>query len=100
MKNKIGGVVMSIVTKEMSLEEAKLLGVDSWSRWECEPSQFDWFYDEQETAYVFEGDVLVHANGQTYTIKENMLVSFPKGLKCNWEVRKTIKKAYIFNYPI
>ena len=89
-----------IVTKPMSIEEAKKLGIDSWSRWECEPSIFDWEYDEQETAYVFEGDVVVTAGDEKVHITGGMLVSFPKGMKCVWEVRETIKKAYTFNYPI
>ena len=38
-----------IKTKPMTLEQAKELGIDSWSIWECEPSKFDWEYDEQET---------------------------------------------------
>lgn len=89
-----------IKTKPMSLEEAKRLGIESWSRWECEPSKFDWEYPEQETAYVFEGDVIVTAGDEVAHIKGNMLVSFPKGMKCIWDVRKTIKKAYTFNLPI
>ncbi len=89
-----------IKTKTMSLAEAEKLGIESWSRWECEPSKFDWEYNEQETAYVFEGDVIVTSGEESAYIKENMLVSFPKGMKCTWEVRKTIKKAYTFNFEI
>jgi hypothetical protein len=96
-----GGVKMDkIITKKMGIEEAKKLGIDNWSRWECEPSVFDWEYDEQEIAYVFEGDVIVKTPEQTVHITDNMLVSFPKGLKCTWEVNKTIKKVYTFNFDI
>jgi uncharacterized protein len=42
-----------IKIKKMSLDEAKKLGIDSWSKWESEPDTFDWEYDEHETAYVF-----------------------------------------------
>ena len=80
----------SIKIKAMSLEEARQLGIDKWGIWECEPSTFDWEYSEQEAAFVFE---VAH-------IKENMLVSFPKGMKCTWEVKKAIRKAYTFNYEI
>lgn len=89
-----------IITKEMSLEDAKKLGIDSWSKWECEPSTFDWTYSEQEAAYVFEGEVIVTANGEDTLIKAGMLVSFPKGMNCVWNVKKTIKKAYTFNFEI
>lgn len=84
----------------MPLEEAQKLGIDTWNRWECEPSKFDWEYSEQETAYVFEGDVIVTSGEEVTHITENMLVSFPKGMKCTWEVRKTIKKVYTFNFEI
>ena len=48
-----------IEIQKMDLEEARKLGIDSWSSWECEPSTFDWSYPAAETAYVFEGDVVV-----------------------------------------
>lgn len=89
-----------IITKKMSLEDAKELGIDSWARWECGPSTFDWSYSEQEAAYIFEGEVIVKANGEDTLIKAGMLVSFPKGMKCIWDVKITIKKAYTFNYKI
>jgi uncharacterized protein len=33
---------------------------------------------------------------QTVHITDNMLVIFPKGLKCTWGVKKHIKKVYMF----
>ncbi|RKD31951.1 cupin domain-containing protein [Thermohalobacter berrensis] len=89
-----------IKTRKLSLEEAKKLGIDSWDTWECEPDTFDWEYAEQETAYVFEGDVIVKTGEQTVHITGGMLVSFPKGLKCTWEVREKIRKVYTFNFDI
>ncbi len=89
-----------IKTKDMTLQEAKELGIDNWSIWECQPSTFDWHYDEQETAYVFEGDVIVTAGDEKVHITGDMLVSFPKGMDCTWEVRKAVRKAYAFNYEI
>lgn len=84
----------------LSLEEAKKLGIESWSLWECDKSIFYWEYTDQETAYVFEGDVIVTTAEQKVHITPNMLVSFPKGLKCKWDVRKKIRKAYTFNFEI
>ena len=89
-----------IFTKQMSVEDAKDLGTDNWGYWDCEPATFDWTYFEQETAYILEGDVIVTSKYETVHITENMLVSFPKGLTCTWEIRKTIKKKYIFNFPV
>lgn len=88
-----------ITTKKMSLDEAKALGIDSWSSWECEPSTFDWFYPNSETAYVFEGDVVVRTpDGSEVNITGGMLVTFPAGLECTWEVRKKISKVYTFDF--
>lgn len=88
---------MKITTKEINLEEAKKLGIDDWATWDCEPSQFDWQYSSTEIAYVFEGDVHVTTDeGDIVQILPGMLVTFPKGMKCNWKVNKTIKKAYTF----
>jgi len=90
-------LLSKIITKEISLEDAKKLGIDSWEKWECEPSEFEWKYDETETAYVFEGSVIVKTEyGDIVNIKENMLVTFPAGLKCSWKVMSTIKKVYTF----
>lgn len=88
--------MLRIVTRKMSLEEAKDLGIDSWSGWECEPSAFDWHYPDTETAYVFEGDVLVRTKEETVHITGGMLVTFPAGLSCTWEVRERISKVYTF----
>lgn len=88
----------NIITEPMSLEEARKLGIASWSHWECAPSTFDWEYAEDETAYVLEGDVIVKTPDQDVHITGGMLVTFPKGLKCIWEVKKTIKKVYTFNF--
>ena len=85
-----------IITHKMCLEDAKAQGIDTWSRWECKPSTFEWYYEEEEVAYVFEGDVIVTANGEETHIGPNMLVVFPKGLHCVWQVNETIKKVYRF----
>lgn len=86
-----------IKIKKLSLEEAKKLGVDSWGKWGCEVSKFDWEYDETETCYIFEGEVIVKTPIENVTINEGMLVTFPKGLKCNWDVKRPIRKAYTFD---
>ncbi|OGP30384.1 MAG: cupin [Deltaproteobacteria bacterium GWC2_42_51] len=75
----------------------KELGIDKWSPWECEPSTFDWEYPADETAYVFEGRVKVKTKDEEVEIKKGDLVTFPKGLKCKWNVIERIRKAYIFN---
>ncbi|KAB3534086.1 cupin domain-containing protein [Alkaliphilus pronyensis] len=83
---------------EIKLNDAKELGIDTWNRWQCEESSFDWEYPEEETAYVYEGEVIVTTTDERVHIKENMLVTFPRGLKCHWEVKKRIDKVYTFNF--
>ena len=68
----------------------------SWPIWECQPSTFNWEYSEEEHCYIIEGDVTVIENGNIVHIKKGDYVIFSKGLKCNWEVHKAIKKYYIF----
>ncbi len=86
----------TIVVKQPTAEELKELGVDSWSAWGCDPSEFDWEYTDQETAYVKEGRVtVIHEGGET-EIKAGDLVTFPKGMKCRWNVHETIRKVYRF----
>ncbi len=88
---------MEITIREMSLEEAKKLGIDSWSSWSSPPSKFDWFYDERETAYIFRGNVIVTPEGgDAVTITGGMLVTFPARMSCTWEVIDEVEKVYRF----
>jgi uncharacterized cupin superfamily protein len=89
-----------ITIREDAHELARKLGLDQWTRWECEPSRFEWFYAAQETAYIFSGHAIVTTADQTVELRPGVLVSFPKGLSCTWDVRETIKKAYAFDVNI
>jgi uncharacterized protein len=68
-----------------------------WSVWECEPSSFDWHYDETELAYVYEGRVKVKTPEQDVEIKAGDFVTFPAGLDCLWEVKEQVRKVYKFS---
>jgi uncharacterized cupin superfamily protein len=73
------------------------LGVTSWPIWTKEVSEFPWQYDAQETCYLLEGDVVVTPEaGEPVEIKKGDLVTFPKGMKCRWNIRKDVRKHYIF----
>ncbi len=88
---------MSEIKKEKpSKEELKELGVDSWSSWGCDESEFDWEYDSEEWAYVLDGKVIVKTPNGEVEINKGDLVKFPKGLKCTWDVKKKIRKIYTF----
>jgi len=82
--------------KKPSEEELRELGVKSWSIWECEPSVFDWEYDDVETCYILEGDVKVRTPEGEFHIESGDLVRFAQGLKCTWEVSKKVRKHYKF----
>ena len=54
-------------------------------------------YDATETCYVMEGEVKVTApEGEAVEFGAGDLVTFPRGLRCSWEVRKPIRKHYRF----
>lgn len=84
---------MKIKKKEVSEDKVETSG---WNSWGCETSTFDWEYDEDETAYVFEGHVIIKTKEEEVEIKGGQLVQFPKGMKCTWEVKKPIRKVYTF----
>ena len=67
-----------------------------WGVWECEPSTFDWQYSDTEVAYVYEGKVRVKTDAGEVEINKGDLVTFPKGLKCKWQVLEKIRKVYKF----
>jgi len=76
-------------------EKLKELGVDSWSSWDCDASEFDWEYSNEEIAYVQKGKVIVtEQGGEKVEINAGDLVTFPKGLKCHWNILERIEKVY------
>ena len=73
------------------------LGVPSWPFWEKEASEFPWFYDERETCYLLEGDVVVTPDdGDPVEFGAGDLVTFPKGMSCTWQIREGVRKHYRF----
>lgn len=77
-------------------EKLEKLNVKNWSLWDCDVSNFDWEYDEDETCYILEGKVKVETPEETVVIDKGDLVIFPKGLKCKWNVLQKIRKVYRF----
>lgn len=72
------------------------LGVKSWSPWGCDVSTFDWAYDSDEVCYILEGKVKVKTPEEEVEINKGDLVTFPRGLKCTWNVLEKIRKVYRF----
>ena len=78
------------------IKNKSLSDFESWSIWECEPSRFNWTYDEEEHCFIINGRVTVIGPDNTVEIEPGDYVIFPKGLKCIWEVHEPIKKHYTF----
>jgi uncharacterized cupin superfamily protein len=64
--------------------------------WGCGVSEFDWFYDSDENAWITEGEVTVSYDGDSVTFGAGDYVEFPKGLSCVWKVTKPVNKHYEF----
>lgn len=79
---------------EKQIEEK---GIRSWPIWEKEVSSFPWEYDIDEFCLIIEGEVLIKADDKEFLIKKGDFVKFPKGLKCQWNILKDIRKYYQFS---
>ena len=79
-------------------ERLKELGVEDWSIWSKEVSEFPWTDDESETWYFLEGDVVVTPeNGEPVEMGKGDLVTFPSGMSCTCKIRADVKKHYQFD---
>ena len=73
------------------------LNVFDWSIWEKEVSEFPWSYDESETCYFLDGDVVVTPDaGEPVRMGKGDLVTFPAGMSCTWKIERAVKKHYKF----
>jgi len=71
-------------------------GKNGWSVWNCAPSKFDWSYDAEEHAYLYEGKADIKTPYETIQIKAGDYVIFPAGLSCSWDVIEKVVKVYRF----
>ncbi|MGF1491773.1 MAG: cupin domain-containing protein [Microcoleaceae cyanobacterium] len=85
------------VENNPSPERLEALGVKSWPLWTKSVSEFPWTYDEQETCYLLEGEVIVTPDiGEPVQFGAGDLVIFPAGLSCTWKILADVKKHYQF----
>ncbi len=85
------------IERQPSQERLNQLGVSSWSIWTKEVSEFPWTYDEQETCYFLEGDVVVTPDeGEPVEMGKGDLVTFSAGMSCTWNIRSNVRKHYQF----
>ena len=87
---------MNIEIKPLSDIEKKAKGIDLWPIWEKEVSRFDWYYDSTEHCQILEGRVIIETEEGSLEIKAGDFVTFPKGLKCVWDIKEDIRKHYSF----
>jgi len=85
-----------VIIKKLSDNEIAEKEIKSWPIWTKEISTFDWYYDCDEECLILEGEFAIHADEGDYNIKPGDFVTFKKGLKCVWEVKKPIRKHYKF----
>ncbi len=85
------------IERQPTPETLQQLGVSGWPIWTKEVSEFPWTYDDAETCYFLEGDVIVNPDGGTpVTMGKGDLVTFPAGMSCTWNIRSAVKKHYTF----
>ena len=77
-------------------EEEKTMAL-KWPIWTKEKSTFPYSYSQTEQFYVITGEVtLTTAQNKTYSFSAGDFVTIPKGIECQWNVKKDIKKHYNF----
>ena len=60
----LGRVYSAAVILPKNIEDYK-----HWSIWTCEPSKFDWEFDQEEHCYIIEGKVQVIGSENTVDIE-------------------------------
>jgi len=76
--------------------DREIAGMKTKPVWTCDISEFSWHYDSEETCLIVEGNVTVNYGAKSVTFGAGDLVVFPEGLSCVWQVKKPVKKHYMF----
>ncbi len=86
-----------IIVEKPSEDKLNSMNVRLWPVWEKEISEFEWKYDEKETCYILEGDVVVTPEDEMpVRFGKGDLVIFPEGMICKWKINKAVRKHYKF----
>ncbi|NEO00005.1 MAG: cupin domain-containing protein [Moorea sp. SIO3I7] len=89
--------INKILIERPSEEHLDNLGVSNWPIWTKEVSEFPWTYDDPETCYLLEGEVVVTPDGgEPVQIAKGDLVTFPAGMSCTWKILSNVRKHYQF----
>jgi uncharacterized cupin superfamily protein len=87
---------MKIMIEKLSEDLINEMSVRNWPIWTKEVSKFDWFYDSKEQCLILEGKIIVETDEGNVEINAGDFVTFPKGLKCVWNVLEPVRKHYNF----
>jgi uncharacterized cupin superfamily protein len=82
-----------LVKKPTEAEKAEMQNKPIWT---CGVSEFDWYYDSEETCLLIEGKVTVTYKYGRVSFGAGDYVVFPQGLSCVWKVVSPVKKYYVF----
>ena len=85
---------MRVIIKKPTEDEATFMRTKPV--WSCGVSEFDWYYDSEETCLLLEGKVEVSYDGGSARFGAGDYVVFPQGLACVWKVSKPVRKHYLF----
>lgn len=84
-----------LVEHDPSPMKLEVMGVEDWPIWTKEASTFQWYYEQTETCYLLEGDVIVKPDaGEPVHLRAGDFVTFLAELSCTWEIRAPVKKHY------
>jgi len=79
----------------------EIIGVYDWPIWTKEVSRFPWTYDQKESCYILEGEVIVTPDGgEPVKIVENDYVTFPAGMTCTWEVLSPVNRQETLQFRL
>lgn len=93
------GPFMAKFEKKKAAEAELLkLQIRQWDTWTSPaPPGFDWEYDAKETFYILEGEAeIVSGNDKINFGPGDLVTVYPEAGKCRWNVKRTIKKHYLF----
>lgn len=86
----------TVIIEKLAEEEIQKRWIRTWPVWTKEVSRFDWYYDSEEECLILEGEILIETPEGNFEIQPGDFVTFKKGLKCVWNVKKTVRKHYNF----
>ena len=90
---------MAVIIVASNPNEGQLSALDvyNWPIWTKEISTFPWTYDESETCFILEGEIIVTPDGgEPVKMGKGDLVTFPAGMSCVWDIQQDVRKHYKF----